>query len=330
MKRRRLGALGAASVVACSCVLMVSGSAGAAGPGGISLGPAARYGEYAGGTAAVIDETVGGAAAYGGSAMITSSEFGVSPALFFARRRVTLALGGSTDSVNTTTVAHGTGRYVGSFSGSGNTGLFRHVTSLPISFSTADADLATASAGIASLGPTNGATGTSALTLTSSSPGTAVFDLAESQLSAASTISIHASWRSTIVVNVVGTAGLSLSAQTVTLSGGVRANDVLWNFPSVPSASFSLESWVGTILVPAGTLSMTTNTVVGAVLFGGATASYYKDKVYSALFDGCIQFGGPGDGAPEAPAAIALPGCAVIIFGGMLLARRRRRKRAMA
>ncbi len=328
--KRRLGSFGAALAVACSCALTVSGSAGAAGPGGISLGQAARYGEYAGGTASVIDETVGGAAAYVGSAMITTSKFGVFPPSLFAPRWVTLALGGSTDSVNATTVVHGRAQYVGSFSGSGNTGWFRHVASLPISFSTADADIATASTEIAGLGPTNSATGTSALNLTSSSPGTDVFDLTESQLSAASTISIHASWRSVIVVNVVGTAGLTVSAQTVTLSGGVRANDVLWNFPSVPSASFSLESWVGTILVPAGTLSMTTNTVVGSVLFGGATASFYLDKVYFALFNGCIQFGGPGDGAPETPAAIALPGCAVLIFGGMLVAKRRCRKRAMA
>ena len=329
MKRRRLGALGAALTVTCSLVLVVSGPAGATGFGGIPLGIAARYGEYAGGASSVIDETVGGAAAYGGSTTIMTSKFGVSPWSFFAPRRVTLALGGSTNAVNSTALFHGRGHYVGSFSGSGNFGTFTHVAKLPISFSSADADLAAASAGIAGLGATDSATGTSALTLTSSWPGTNVFDLTESQLSAASTISIDAPWRAVVAINVVGAAGLFLSAQTVNLSGGVRASDVLWNFPSVPSASFSLETWVGTILLPAGTLSMSSNTVFGSVLFGGQTASFYKDAVFLALFRGCIS-SGPGAATPEVPAAIALPAAALAVFGGMLLAKRRSRKRALA
>jgi len=324
--KRRHGALGAALTITCSLAVVVNGPAGAAGPG-LTLGDAARYGEYAGGASSVIGETVGGAAAYGGSATITGSRFGGSPGPFFVRRHVTLVLGGSTASVNTTTVTDGRGEYVGAFSGSGNVGTFAHVPFLPISFSTADADLATASSGIAGLGATNSATGTSALTLTSSSPGTDVFGLTESQLKAAKTISIHAPWRAVVVVNVVGTAGLSLSAQKVSLSGGVTANDVLWNFPSVPSASFSFETWVGTILLPTGTLSMSTSAVFGSVLFGGPIASFYKDTVYVALFTSCISFG-PDPEAPEAPTAIMLPGAALLVGGGVLLVKRRSRKRA--
>ena len=327
MTRRRLGAFGAALAVMCSSVLVVSGPVGATVPGGLSLGDAARYGEYAAGASSVMSETVGGAAAYGGDATITTSKFGVSPWSFFAPRRVTLALGGSTSSVTTTALAHGRGQYVGSFSGSANFGTFTHVAALPISFSGADADLASASAGIAGLGATDTATGSSALDLTSSLPGTVVFDLTESQLGAAPTISIDAPRRAVVVVNVLGEAGLSLSAQTVRLSGGVRARDVLWNFPSVPSASFSLENWVGTILLPSGTLSMSTSTVIGSVLFGGQSASFSKDSVYPALFRGCIT-SDPGVETPEAPAAIALPGAALVVFGGVLLARRRRRRRA--
>ena len=41
-----------------------------------------------------------------------------------------------------TTLAHGHGEYVGSFSGTGNAGTFTHVASLPISFPAADSDLA--------------------------------------------------------------------------------------------------------------------------------------------------------------------------------------------
>jgi choice-of-anchor A domain-containing protein len=326
MKRRWFGA---ALTVTCFLALVMSEAAGATPSGGLPLGGAARYGEYAGGASSVIDEAVGGAAAYGGSATIMTSKFGLSPWSFFSPRRVTLALGGSTNSVSTTALVHGRGQYLGSFSGSANFGTFTHVTSLPINFSTADADLAAASSGIAGLLATDSATGTSALTMGSSSPGTDVFDLTEAQLSAASTISIHAPWRAVVVINVIGASALSLSAQTVSLSGGVRASDVLWNFPSVPSASFTLETWVGTILIPTGTLSMSTNTVFGSVLFGGQTASFYKDAVFLALFNGDISFG-PGDGLPEDPAAIALPGVALAAFGGVLLAKRRNRKRAGA
>jgi choice-of-anchor A domain-containing protein len=326
MKRRRLGGFGAALAVTCPLLLVASAPAGAAGSSGFSLGDAARYGEYAGGTTSVIGETVGGAAAYGGSAMIATSKFGSSAWSHHDPRGVILALGGSTNSVNTTAVFHGRGEYVGSFSGSGNFGTFTHVSSLPISFPTADSDLAAASSGIAGLGATNTATGTSALSLTSSFPGTDVFELTEAQLTGASTISIHAPRRAVVVVNVTGGAGLTLSNQKVSLSGGVTADDVLWNFPSVPSASFSLESWVGTILIPTGTLSMSTNWLFGSVLFGGSTASFYKDVVFVALFSGCISYD-PGTGTPEAPAAIALPGVALVAFGGMLLARRRTRNR---
>ena len=274
----------------------------------------------------MIGEIVGGSAAYGGSAMISSSKFGSSHWSYHDRRGATLALGGSTNSVNTTAVTHGRGEYVGSFSGSGNFGMFTHVTSLPISFPTADSDLAAASSGIAGLGTTSSATGTSALSLSSSWAGADVFTLTEAQLTGASTISIHAPWRAVVVVNVTGGAGLALSNQKVSLSGGVTADDVLWNFPSVPSASFTLESWVGTILIPTGTLSMSTNWVFGSVLFGGSTASFYKDVVFVAPFSGCIS-SDPGTGTPEAPAAIALPAVALVAFGGVLIARRRARTR---
>jgi hypothetical protein len=127
-----------------------------------------------------------------------------------------------------------------------------------------------------------------------------------------------------VVVNVGGEAALSLSTQTVTLSGGVTADNVLWNFPRVRSASFSLETWVGTILQPFGTLSMNTNTIRGSVLFGGRWARFWRDWVHLALFR-CHWPTGPGDGAPEVPVALMLPGSAIVLFGGVFLAKRRRR-----
>jgi choice-of-anchor A domain-containing protein len=236
-------------------------------------------------------------------------------------------LGGGTNSVSPATLAHGHGEYVGSFSGSGNAGPFTHVTSLPISFSAADSDLAAASSNFSALGVTNSATGTSALNLTSSYPGIDVFGLTERQLTAASNISVHAPAGAVVLVNVAGVAPLSLSAQTVTLSGGVTADNVIWNFPWVRSASFSLETRVATILQPFGTLSMNTNTVVGSVLFGGRAAWFFRDWAHLSLFH-CHWPTGPGDGAPEVPVALMLPGTAIVLSSGVLLAQRRRRASA--
>jgi choice-of-anchor A domain-containing protein len=326
--KRRLGPVGVVLTAVVLCILAASVPASAATTvDSFPLGTPFLYGEYAAGSSSVIGETVDGAAAYGGDTSITTSMVGASPASATAPGGVTMDLGGGTNSVGPTTLAHGHGEYVGSFSGSGNAGPFTHVTSLPISFSAADSDLAAASSNFAALGVTNSATGTSTLNLTSSYPGIDVFGLTEPQLTAASNISVNAPAGAVVVVNVGGAAPLSLSTQTVTLSGGVTADNVIWNFPWVRSASFSLETWVGTILQPFGTLSMNTNTIRGSVLFGGRSARFWRDWVHLALFH-CHWPSGPGDGAPEVPVALMLPGSAILVFGGVLLATRRRRATA--
>jgi choice-of-anchor A domain-containing protein len=322
---RRLGPLATALMAVVLFVLAVSAPASAAtAVGSIPLGTPFLYGEYAAGSSSVIGETVDGAAAYGGDASVTTSMVGASPASVTAPGGVTMDLGGSTNSVSPTTLAHGHGEYVGSFSGTGNAGTFTHVASLPISFPLADSDLATTSSDFAALPATNRATGTSTLDVSSSYPGIDVFNVSEQQLSGASTVSVHAPAGNVVVVNVVGVAALSLSTQIVTLSGGVTPDNVLWNFPQLRSASFSLETWVGTILQPFGTLSMDTNTVAGSVLFGGRWARFWRDWVHLELFR-CHWPTGPGDGAPEVPVALMLPGSAIVLFGGVFVAKRRRR-----
>jgi len=326
--KRRLGRVGVALMAVVPCALAVTMPASAATTvGGIPLGAPFLYGEYAAGNTSVSGETVDGAAAYGGNATLATSLVGASPASTVAPGGVTMDLDGNTNSVSPTTLAHGHGEYVGSFSGNTKAGTFTHVTSLPISFSAADSDLAAASSTIAALDVTNLATGTSMLNLASSYPGIDVFRLTERQLSAASNITVHAPQGAVVVVNVSGAAALSLSTQTVTLGGGVTADNVIWNFPWVRSASFSLETWVGTILQPFGTLFMSTNTVLGSVLFGGRAAWFFRDWVRLALFR-CHWPTGPGDGTPEVPAALLLPGTAIALFGGVLLGKRHRRASA--
>jgi choice-of-anchor A domain-containing protein len=216
--KRRLGPVSVVLTAVVLCILAASVPASAATTvDSFPLGTPFLYGEYAAGSSSVIGETVDGAAAYGGDTSITTSMVGASPASATAPGGVTMELGGGTNSVGPTTLAHGHGEYVGSFSGSGNAGPFTHVTSLPISFSAADSDLAAASSNFAALGVTNSATGTSTLNLTSSYPGIDVFGLTEPQLTAASNISVNAPAGAVVVVNVGGAAPLSLSTQTVTL-----------------------------------------------------------------------------------------------------------------
>jgi choice-of-anchor A domain-containing protein len=326
--KRRWGPSGAALMAVVLFVLAVGVPASATTTvGSMPLGAPFLYGEYAAGSSSVTGETVDGASAYGGDATVTTSMVGASPASVTAPGGVTMDLGGSTNAVSPTTLAHGRGEYVGSFSGTGNAGTFSHVASLPISFPAADSDLAAASSNLAALGVTNRATGTSMLNLSSAFAGMDVFSLTEQRLGAASNISVHAPAGAVVVVNVGGGAALSLSTQTVTLSGGVKADNVLWNFPWVRSASFSLETWVGTILQPFGRLSMHTNTVLGSVLFGGRSARFWRDWVHLALFR-CHWPIGPGDGAPEVPVALMLPASGIVLFGGALLAKRRGRATA--
>ncbi len=155
-----------------------------------------------------------------------------------------------------------------------------------------------------------------------------MFSLTESQLHSATTIAISAPAAAVVAINVTGTSALSLSAQTVTLSGGVTAPDVLWNLPSVPSSTLSAENWSGTLLQPSGTLTMSSNNVTGSILAGTTSASLSANNVNLGLFAGCIA-AGPAPGAPEAPFGILLPVTAAAGVGGAVWLSRRRGMRSV-
>src|SRR5580704_2657870 len=125
--KRRLGPGGAVLMAVVLFVLAASVPASATTTvGSIPLGTPFLYGEYAAGSSSVLGETVDGAAAYGGDATVTSSMVGASPASVTAPGGVTMDLGGDTNAVSPTTLAHGHGEYLGSFSGTGNAGTFTH------------------------------------------------------------------------------------------------------------------------------------------------------------------------------------------------------------
>jgi choice-of-anchor A domain-containing protein len=309
-------------------VLVPQATAGGA-TGCVSLGAAANYSEYVGGTTSVSSESVAGPVAYGGPASISASLFASATVPVSA---ITLVIG-SSSSLSTSNLAHGSGEYVGTLTQSANSGgtLTQEPSqsSLPIQFTTTQSDLAAASSTIAGLATTDSATGTTALVLTSAGTGTDVFSLTEAQLHAASTIGITAPAGAVVVINVTGTGALSLSHQTVTLSGLGAAN-VIWNFPSVSSASLSSETLIGTLLQPSGTFAMSTSNLTGSLLSGGATAQLSSNQVNLGLFTGCVS-NQPGTGTPEVPMGILLPIAAIGLLGGTgLFAASRCRRRTPA
>jgi hypothetical protein len=84
------------------------GAAAQAATGCISLGAAANYNEYATGAAGVSAESVAGSVAYGGASTISSSLFASASAPVSA---ITLVIG-SSSSLTTSNLAHGSGEYV--------------------------------------------------------------------------------------------------------------------------------------------------------------------------------------------------------------------------
>jgi choice-of-anchor A domain-containing protein len=310
---------------------LLAGAAGAASC--VSLGSAANYGEYTTAGSALTNETVQGSAAYGSDSSLYNSTVASVPGP--PASQVTLVVGGSLNSAAgySGTVEHGSVEYVGSYTAGsiltpgGGTVTQVPASGLPFQFATAQAALTAASGTFSSLAST-GTSVTSGSTLTFTGTGTGaltdVFTVTEAAVKAATTLTISAPAGAVVVINVTGTSGLTLKNQTVTLTGGVVASDVVWNF-AVGSMSLSSEKWQGTVMEPNGTMAVTSSTVTGSLL-GGATGQFTGNTVSQGLFSGCVP-SSPGTGTPEAPLTILLPLSAMAI-GGLAYALHRRKQLA--
>jgi choice-of-anchor A domain-containing protein len=325
-RRRVLPLAAGALVTAIGALVLVPGVAGAA-ANCVSLGNAGNYAEYTTAGAAVDNETVQGSAAYGSDSSLTSST--IASLAGPPASQDTLVVGGALGSSGGT-VAHGSAIYVGSLTGSistpgGGTVTQVPLSSLPFPFPTAQSALVAASGTFSSFTSTGTTTTGSTVTFTGSGTGTStnVFSLAGTTLKAGTTLDITAPVGAVVVINVTGTASLALKNQTVTLSGGVVAANVLWSFDA-GALTLTSEKWQGTVLQPNGTMAVTSSTVTGSLL-GGATGQFTGNTVDLGLFTGCVP---PNLGAatPEAPLTILLPLSAVAIGGLFYLFRRRKQR----
>ena len=325
-RRRVLPLAAGALITTIGAVASVPGVAEAA-ANCVPLGSAGNYSAYTTAGSAIDNETVQGSAAFGSDTSLTNST--IASVAGPPPTQVTLVAGGGLSSSGGT-VANGSAVYVGSYSGTvatpgGGTVTQVLASGLPFQFSTAQSALVAASGTFSSFTNTGTTTTGSTVTFTGSGTGasTNIFSLPGTTLKAATTVNISAPVGAVVVINVTGTAGLTLSGQTVNLSGGVVAGDVIWNFVA-GALALTNEHWQGTVLQPNGTMAVTNGTITGSLL-GGATGQFTGNTVDLGLFTGCVP---PNLGAatPEAPLNILLPLSAVAIGGLFSLFRRRKQR----
>ena len=285
--------LGAAALTVVAGAVLVPATVASAAGGCVSLGSAANYSEYVTGPATVSSENVAGSAAYGGASTISQSNLATTTV---PASNITLVLG-SPNIMNTTTLDHGKGVYVAPLAGGAIQG--RSMLS-----SSRRSHSSLGSAVFTRLGlddhrlPQHHRLGDgvhdSQPDLCGNRNRRAL--LSESQLHSAFSIAISAPSSAVVVINVTGTGALSLSAQTVTLSGGVTAPDVL----RIPFRSL-IEPVGGELVRHAAPairdFTMSSDNVTGSILAGTTSASLSTDNVNLGLFAGCIASGPP----PELP-----------------------------
>jgi fibronectin-binding autotransporter adhesin len=326
-------AVGSASLVGASSAFGLPPASGASVGSCVSFGSAGSYSEYSTSTALVSDDTTDGSVAYGGQASLTGDSFATAsvPAI-----QQTLVAGGALSGTSVT-LENGSAIYVGPLSASitdsgGGTVTQVAASALPFQFSSAGSFLGSASTtlgGLSTSGTIVKASGVLTLTGTGTGASTNVFDVnaSGSGVSGVTSVVIDVPSGGVAVVNLqAGT--LNLSQVTVTLQGGVSADDVVFNLPTATSLTLDHDTLSGTVLAPLA--SVTTSHLV--VTGGGVLvdlANFADDTITGPLFAGCVPIG-PGASTPEVPKAIMLPAVGVAVFGvaGVFTTRRRHRKLA--
>jgi choice-of-anchor A domain-containing protein len=325
-------AVGTTSLVGASSALGLASVAGASVGSCVSFGSAGSYSEYATSTALVSDDTTDGSVAYGGQASLTGDSFATAsvPAI-----QQTFVAGGAL-SATSVTLNNGSAIYVGPLTGaitdSGGTVTQVSASALPFQSSSAGSFLASASTtlgGLSTSGTIVKASGVLTLTGNGTGDSTNVFDVNASGngVSEVTSVVIDVPTGGVAVVNLQAST-LSLSQVTVTLQGGITADDVAFNLPTATSLTLDHDTLSGTVLAPIA--SVTTSHLV--VTGGGVLvdlANFANDNITGPLFAGCVPIG-PGASTPEVPKAIMLPAAGVAVFGaaGALATRRRHRKLA--
>ncbi len=313
--------------------------AGAATASCTSLGPAGSYSEYAGNITApsgdvITSDSTDGSVAYGSLTTLSGDSFAtaaVPSSQYTLVGGAGLSIGASPVTLNNGSAIYGLLSGSIDYAGGGSGTVISGTTPLPFQFSAANSTLVAASNSLASFVQTPDATKTKfglTLTLTATDTGgnTNVFVTAASDWSGITNVVINAPSGAVVLVNL-NAATVSLQGVTITVAGGINADDVLFNLPTATSITLKNDTIPGTILAPNASVTAShLDVTAGGILVN--VANFLNDTITGPLFAGCIPAGGPGAATPEAPNTLLLPLAGVTAGGGVLAWRRRRHRRA--
>ncbi len=164
-----------------------------------------------------------------------------------------------------------------------------------------------------------------------------VFSVSGVDLSKTGLFAVKAPSNAAVLINVTGPTASIANANFASLSGGIDAQHVLFNFPDATSLSLVNAGISGSILAPKASLSSLNNETTGAVIIStllppsaaGATGQINLVWSDATPFIGClptlsISPGGPGQGSqtPELD-SIDLVAVGVVALGAAACRRRR-------
>lgn len=280
-------------------------------PAIVSAQPFTEHNLFVAGNMTASGSDVEGSLAVGGNLNLNTYSVGlVRPA--WNGTSNTITVGGSM-TLTQTAIYRGNARSVGpattsfvSFEGGGSAAGFTtsliNFASLDVSYGALSANLTTLSGG----GTLTNVAG--ALTLNAGG-GLNTYSLSSSSLSAINSITINGSSDATVLVNVTGTSP-SMQNMAFTLSGGITASRVLFNFPAATTLTVSGIGIRGSILAPNASMNFNN----GAIYGQGAVQTFSGNgQWYSAPFTGTL--------------AVPAPSAAAVSLLAIGAAARRRRSR---
>jgi choice-of-anchor A domain-containing protein len=165
-------------------------------------------------------------------------------------------------------------------------------------------------------------------TLTGTDSALSVFNLSGDLLARTNTMTINLAPGSIALINVDGTAD-SFSNAGISINGG-DASDILWNFHSATTLSFSGISMLGSVLAPSADYQGGWGQLNGQLIVKSLTDARGATQINNVHFSGGLlapsrggDFG-EGDGVPEPATWILM----IAGFGGVGAVLRRRNRLA--